>query len=164
MSCNGRVCCESGDTGHKPELLLIFIISKYLSIIISSALGLWQYLQMDHIPPQTSFLLLYFTFASLSGARSPELTSSIGKLRAIAWAAWAGWIGGRRGLSGTNYSGSGAFYREGGTGTGVQRRIKLSVARWRLRVMYHHRHCDQRGENSHKSRWKYTPRQPFGVS
>ena len=102
---------------------------------------------------------LFYFCCSLSGARSPELTSSIGKLRAIAWAAWAGWIGGRRGLSGTNYSGSGAFYREGGTGAGVQRRIKLSVARWRLRVMYHHHlHCDQRGENSHKSRWKYTPR------
>ena len=166
----------SEDTGHKPELLLIFIISKYLSIIISSALGLWQYLQMDHVPQTFLLLLRVDILLLLLSVWHPELTSSIGKLRArpgawAAWAAWPGWIGGRRGLSGTNYSDSEprSFLSRGRDGglCPVFRRIKLSVARWRLRVMNHHLPLWPEGRlecHHYKSRWKYTPRQPFGVS
>ena len=85
---------------------LIFIISKYLSIIISSALGLWQHLQMDHIPAdqKSNMLLLVPVWQSqprssgvnelnwliASEARSPARMNSRE----------------RGGLSGTNYSGS----------------------------------------------------------
>ena len=110
------------------SLSLIFIISKYLSIIISSALGLWQHLQMDHIPADQKSNMLLLVPVWQSQPRS----SGVNELNWLI--ASEARSPARMNSSGTNYSAPtpGFYHVEAGAGDVHSLwELEFSVARWR---------------------------------